>query len=87
MGKARGDDLAALLTQSALTPVKKSVAVAGHATSVTLEPVFWRELARIAAVRGLSRDALFTEIDAARGASDGTLANTLRLYVLRGLAP
>ena len=71
-------------TGAALRPVKKSVAVSGHATSVTLEPIFWRELARIGAARGLSINALVTEIDAARTGPD-TLAATLRLTVLREL--
>jgi predicted DNA-binding ribbon-helix-helix protein len=47
-------------------PVKRSVLIAGHPTSISLEPVFWRAL-EIAA-RDLARpvNALVAEIDAAR---------------------
>ena len=85
MGETRRDDFAEILTPEALAPVKKSVELAGHPTSVTLEPVFWRELARIARTRGLSMNALVTKIDAAREGAQGTLAGALRLYVLNKL--
>ena len=47
-------------------PVKRSVLIAGHPTSISLEPIFWRAL-EIAA-RDLARpvNALVAEIDAAR---------------------
>ena len=60
---------------------KRSVLVAGHATSVSLEPEFWEELRRIAAGRGLSLNALIAEIDAGRGARN--LSSALRVHVLR----
>jgi predicted DNA-binding ribbon-helix-helix protein len=43
---------------------KRSVMIAGHATSVSLEPEFWDELRALATVRGLSLNALIAEIDA-----------------------
>jgi len=46
---------------------KRSVALAGHATSVALEPEFWAVLDRIAATRSLSKAQLLAEIDAGRG--------------------
>jgi predicted DNA-binding ribbon-helix-helix protein len=59
---------------------KRSVLVAGHATSVSLEPEFWDELRRIAAARGLSLSALIAEIDARRGPRN--LSSALRVHVL-----
>ena len=85
MGETGRNDLADLLTPEALAPVKKSVEIAGHATSVTLEPVFWRALTRIGGARGLSMNALITKIDAAREGSDRTLAGALRHYILKEL--
>ena len=45
---------------------KRSVLIAGHATSVSLEEAFWKALRKIADVKGLSLNVLITEIDAAR---------------------
>jgi predicted DNA-binding ribbon-helix-helix protein len=59
---------------------KRSVLVAGHATSVSLEPEFWEELRGIAAARGLSLNALIAEIDAGRGARN--LSSALRVHAL-----
>ena len=59
--------------------VKHSVRIAGHATSVSLEPAFWQALCDIAARRGIPVNALLTEIDAARG---GNLSSAVRLFVL-----
>ena len=59
---------------------KRSVLVAGHATSVSLEPEFWDALRRIATRRGLSLNALIAEIDAARGARN--LSSALRVHAL-----
>jgi len=62
---------------------KRSVLLAGHATSVALEPPFWTALEDLAAHRGLSLAALVTEIDLARG--DQGLASACRLAVLAHL--
>jgi predicted DNA-binding ribbon-helix-helix protein len=59
--------------------VKRSVRIAGHATSVSLEAAFWQGLCDIAALRGLSVNALLTLIDAGR---DGNLSSAIRLFVL-----
>jgi predicted DNA-binding ribbon-helix-helix protein len=61
------------------TIVKRSVRIAGHATSVSLEAAFWRGLRDIAASRDVSLNTLVTEIDAGR---DGNLSSALRLFVL-----
>jgi predicted DNA-binding ribbon-helix-helix protein len=47
-------------------PVKRSVLIAGHATSISLEPMFWRALEEAARMRGCPVNALVAEIDAER---------------------
>ncbi|HTQ33631.1 MAG TPA: ribbon-helix-helix domain-containing protein, partial [Stellaceae bacterium] len=47
--------------------VKRSVRVAGHATSISLEAAFWQALRGIAAARGMSVNALVAAIDESRG--------------------
>ena len=47
-------------------PVKRSITIAGHETSITLEPLFWRTLESEARTRGLPLSALVAEIDALR---------------------
>jgi predicted DNA-binding ribbon-helix-helix protein len=63
-----------------LRVVKRSLVIAGHRTSVSLEDAFWRRLRRIAAERGLSVNALAAFVDASRG--DANLSSALRVYVL-----
>jgi len=47
-------------------PVKRSVLIAGHPTSISLEPMFWNALEAAARDRGRPVNALVAEIDAAR---------------------
>src|SRR5207253_3148422 len=47
-------------------PRKRSVLIAGHATSISLEPMFWRALEAAARQRGVPVNALVAEIDAER---------------------
>ena len=61
--------------------VKRSVAVAGHRTSVSLEAPFWDALKDIAVIRGVSVQALIGEIDAGRGGAN--LSSAIRVFVLR----
>lgn len=63
---------------------KRSVVIGGHATSISLEDEFWRELVSIAEARKLSLNALIAEIDQARGERPN-LSSALRLYVLKVL--
>jgi predicted DNA-binding ribbon-helix-helix protein len=58
---------------------KRSVVIAGHATSLTLEEPFWEDLRAIARRRGLSLNALIGTVDAGR---NGNLSSALRLFVL-----
>lgn len=62
-------------------PVKHSLTLRGHRTSVTLEPEFWRAFQNIAASKNLALNALATQIDAARPPGTG-LASAIRVYVL-----
>jgi len=61
---------------------KRSVLIAGHATSVSLEVAFWDALKDIAARRGASLNTLVAEID---GERQGNLSSALRVFVLREL--
>jgi predicted DNA-binding ribbon-helix-helix protein len=59
--------------------IKRSVQIAGHPTSVSLEAAFWDGLREIAAARQLSVNALLSKIDAERS---GNLSSAVRLFVL-----
>lgn len=64
-------------------PVKRSVTIAGHETSVSLEPVFWAALEDRARARGLPLSALVAAIDAARVAQRDppNLASAVRTWL------
>ena len=47
-------------------PIKRSITIAGHQTSITLEPLFWDALEHAAAAAGLPLNALVARIDADR---------------------
>jgi len=51
-------------------PRKRSVLIAGHATSISLEPMFWSALETAAKARGVPINALVAEIDAERLEAD-----------------
>ena len=63
-------------------PVKHSLTLRGHRTSVSLEQEFWQAFRSIAAERGTPINALAAQIDEARGMDIG-LASAIRLFVLR----
>lgn len=65
-------------------PVKRSVTIAGHQTSISLEPLFWQALESAAAARALPLNALIAEIDAIRitEAAPPNLASALRSWLL-----
>ncbi|KAA0916602.1 ribbon-helix-helix domain-containing protein [Aquicoccus porphyridii] len=63
-------------------PVKRSLTLQGHRTSVSLEDEFWHAFRDIAAERGQPLNALAAEIDEARDLDTG-LASAIRLFVLR----
>ena len=62
-------------------PVKRSLTLHQHRTSVTLEDEFWNAFRDIAAREDRALNDLASEIDAARGLDTG-LASAIRLYVL-----
>jgi predicted DNA-binding ribbon-helix-helix protein len=59
---------------------KRSVVIAGHSTSVSLEPEFWEGLKAMSTQRGVSLASLIAEIDNKR--TNPTLSSALRLAVL-----
>lgn len=65
-------------------PVKHSVTLKGHRTSISLEDDFWHALRALAVEKDIALNALVAEIDVGRG-SDTGLASAIRLYVLHDL--
>lgn len=64
-------------------PVKRSVTIAGHATSISLEPIFWAALEQAAAARALPLNALVAAIDHARIGTEypPNLASAIRIWL------
>ncbi len=65
-------------------PIKHSVTLKGHRTSISLEEEFWTVFRDIAAEKSMPINALVAEIDEARGLDLG-LASAIRIYVLQTL--
>ena len=63
-------------------PVKRSLTLKGHRTSVSLEDEFWTSFREIADKKNMPINALAAEIDASRDLDAG-LASAIRLYVLQ----
>jgi predicted DNA-binding ribbon-helix-helix protein len=61
---------------------KRSVDIAGHRTSVSIEAPFWDALRDIAARQNTSVNDLIAKIDSAR---EGNLSSAIRVFVLREL--
>ena len=68
-------------------PVKRSVQITGHKTSISLEPLFWDMLKDAAAREGVPLNALVARIDAERiaSATPPGLASAIRLWLVAGL--
>jgi predicted DNA-binding ribbon-helix-helix protein len=62
-------------------PIKRSLTLNGHRTSVSLEDAFWVAFREIAAMRGQPINELAAEIDTARSGDEG-LASAIRVFVL-----
>jgi len=60
---------------------KRSFSIAGHRTSIALEPEFWAVLEEEARLRGIALAALVLQVDAAR--NERALASALRLHALQ----
>ncbi len=67
-------------TERAAAVAKRSLSVAGHRTSVSLEDAFWIGLRDIAAGRRIPLAGLVAEIDRDRGGAN--LSSAIRVYVL-----
>ena len=63
---------------------KRSFSIAGHRTSIALEPEFWAVLEEEAHTRSIALAALVLQVDAGRG--DRALASALRLHALQRAA-
>jgi predicted DNA-binding ribbon-helix-helix protein len=65
-------------------PTKRSVTIAGHETSISLEPMFWTALEAAAADRRLPLNALIAEIDVDRlsSAPPPNLTSAIRQWLL-----
>jgi len=68
-------------------PVKRSVEIAGHKTSISLEPLFWRMLQAAAEREQIPINALVAQIDAARitATQPPGLATAVRLWLVADL--
>ena len=64
-------------------PVKRSIIIAGHATSISLEPIFWDALRDAAVKEGVPVSALVAQIDATRIEQDDppNLASAIRTWL------
>ena len=60
--------------------VKRSIVIAGHKTSVSLEDAFWKGLKEIASDRDLTLSGMVASIDSGR--HGGNLSSAIRLFVL-----
>jgi predicted DNA-binding ribbon-helix-helix protein len=63
-----------------MKPRKRSLTIAGHRTSISLEEPFWQAMSEAAAARGVSPSTLVAEIDGSRG--ETSLSSAIRLYLL-----
>ncbi len=64
----------------ATRPIKRSMTINGHRTSVTLEEAFWQALAEAADAYSLSTSALVSQIDRARG--NAGLSSAIRVWLI-----
>jgi len=64
-------------------PIKRSIMIAGHATSISLEPVFWEALREAAEAEALPLNALVARIDAERVTQrqPANLASAIRVWL------
>jgi predicted DNA-binding ribbon-helix-helix protein len=60
--------------------IKRSIVIAGHKTSVSLEDAFWKGLKEIAIIRNMTLSDLVAAIDGGR--RHGNLSSAIRLFVL-----
>lgn len=65
-------------------PVKRSLTIAGHRTSISLEPEFWEALQEVAAIEGETVAGLVRRIDRSRGdrTEPSGLSGAIRVHLL-----
>jgi len=76
--KKRGPKSGGMVMKSLV--VKRSIVVAGHKTSVSLEDAFWNGIREIASGRNITLSDLVTAVDSER--QQGNLSSAIRLFVL-----
>ena len=64
-------------------PQKRSITIAGHRSSLSLEPEFWQAIKQLASEQNLSLAQLISEIDTQR--DNRNLSSACRVYVLKQL--
>ncbi len=64
--------------------LKRSLTIAGHRTSLSLEPEFWQALQQAASSRGMTAANLVAEIDQSRGTRN--LSSAVRVWLLKEAA-
>jgi predicted DNA-binding ribbon-helix-helix protein len=81
------DDRYRAMTTPYHPPVKYSVTINGHQTSISLEPMFWEMLRAAAEVRGKAVNLLVAEIDAERikSATPPGLAGAIRIWLVTNM--
>ena len=69
-------------------PIKRSVTIAGHETSISLEPIFWQALKQAASEEGVPANALIARIDAKRidAANPANLGSAIRVWLYQRLS-
>ena len=69
-------------------PVKRSMMIAGHPTSISLEPVFWDALRDAAEAESVPLNALVARIDAARveEAEPSNLGSAIRVWLFERIS-
>lgn len=69
-------------------PTKRSMTIAGHETSISLEPMFWKALENAATERGVPLNALVAEVDVLRmeSTSPPNLTSALRQWLWKRAA-
>lgn len=63
-----------------MRPIKRSFAIKGHRTSISLEAPFWEALKDVAAEDGVTLAAVVAQVDAERGSSG--LSSAVRIWLL-----
>lgn len=64
-----------------MAPLKRSISIAGHKTSLTLEPEFWEAAKTIAKEQSISLAHMIGQVDEAREGNN--LSSAVRIYILR----